>query len=48
MMLEYGFAIRKIAAKIGCESHTAILRLKKKYEETGKVKIRNIQVGHIS
>jgi transposase len=38
MMIERGFASREIAAKIGCGSHTTILRLKKKYEETGNVK----------
>ncbi|GES77082.1 homeodomain-like DNA binding domain-containing transcription factor [Rhizophagus clarus] len=27
----------EIAAKVGCKSHTTIVRLKKKYEETGKV-----------
>ena len=37
MMIERGFASREIAAKIGCGSHSTILRLKKKYEETGNV-----------
>jgi transposase len=37
MMIERGFASRNIAAKLGCGSHTTILRLKKKYEETGNV-----------
>jgi transposase len=37
MMLERGFAIREIATKIGCGSHTTILKLKKKYKKTGKV-----------
>ena len=37
MMVERGFASREIAAKLGCKSHTTILRLKKKYEETGNV-----------
>jgi transposase len=29
---------KEITAKIGCRSYITILRLKKKYEETGKVK----------
>ena len=37
MVLERGFTSREIAAKIERGSHTTILRLKKKYEETGKV-----------
>jgi transposase len=37
MMLEEGFATREIAAKVGCKSHTTIVRLKNKYKETGKV-----------
>ncbi|GBC03550.1 hypothetical protein RclHR1_00520002 [Rhizophagus clarus] len=37
MMLEKGYSTREIAAKVGCKSHTTIVRLKKKYEETGKV-----------
>jgi len=37
MMVERGFASREIAAKLGCKSHTTILRLKKKYKETGNV-----------
>ena len=36
IMLESGFASREIATKVGCKSHTTILRLKKKYEEIGK------------
>jgi len=36
-MLEKGYTTREIAAKVGCKSHTTIVRLKKKYEETGKV-----------
>jgi len=35
-MVESGFASREIVAKVGCKSHTTILRLKKMYEETGK------------
>jgi hypothetical protein len=42
MMLEHNFATRKIAAKIGCESHTTILRLKKSIKKLVKLKIRNI------
>jgi len=37
MMLEEGYTAREIASKIGCKSHATITRLKKKYEETGKV-----------
>ncbi|GBC07226.1 hypothetical protein RclHR1_07310018 [Rhizophagus clarus] len=37
-MLERGFAVREIAAKIGYESHTIIVKLKKKYAKTGRVK----------
>lgn len=37
ILLKNGFASREIAAKVGCKSHTTISRLKKKYEETGKV-----------
>ena len=37
LMLEIGFSLREIAAKVGCKSHTTILRLKEKYKETGKV-----------
>jgi transposase len=37
MMLEKGYTTREIAAKVGCKSHTTIVRLKKKYEETGNV-----------
>jgi len=37
-MLETGFSTREIAAKVGCKSHSTIVRLKKKFEETGKVK----------
>jgi len=37
MLINRGFTSREIAARIGCGSHTTILRLKKKYEETGKV-----------
>ncbi|GBC04377.1 hypothetical protein RclHR1_05650005 [Rhizophagus clarus] len=36
-MIERDFASKEIAAKIGCESHTTILMLKKKYEETENV-----------
>ncbi|GES89022.1 hypothetical protein RCL_jg16976.t1 [Rhizophagus clarus] len=36
MMIERGFASRKIAAKIGCESHTTIIRLKKKRLANGE------------
>ncbi|GBB84788.1 hypothetical protein RclHR1_11360002 [Rhizophagus clarus] len=36
-MLEKGYSTREIATKVGCKSHTTIVRLKKKYEETGKV-----------
>ncbi|GBB97216.1 hypothetical protein RclHR1_02940018 [Rhizophagus clarus] len=36
-MFEHDFAAREITAKIGCENHTAIIRLKKKYAETGRV-----------
>ncbi|GES91652.1 IS630 family transposase [Rhizophagus clarus] len=36
-MLEKGYSTKEIAAKVGCKSHTTIIRLKKKYEETGKV-----------
>jgi transposase len=37
MILEHSFATREITAKISCGSYTTILRLKKKYKETGKV-----------
>ena len=37
LMLENGFSTRDIAAKVGCGSHSSIVRLKKKYQETGKV-----------
>jgi transposase len=37
MMLEKGFTTREIVVKIDCKSHITIVRLKKKYEETGKV-----------
>ena len=37
ILLKNGFASREIVAKVGCKSHTTISRLKKKYEETGKV-----------
>ena len=37
ILLKNGFASREIAIKVGCKSHTTISRLKKKYEETGKV-----------
>ncbi|GES98476.1 hypothetical protein RCL_jg28394.t1 [Rhizophagus clarus] len=37
MILEKGYSTREIAAKVGCKSHTIIVRLKKKYEETGKI-----------
>ncbi|CAI2184147.1 4193_t:CDS:2, partial [Funneliformis geosporum] len=37
ILLKNGFASRKIAAKVGCKSYTTISRLKKKYEETGKI-----------
>ncbi|CAB4445033.1 unnamed protein product [Rhizophagus irregularis] len=43
MMLEKEYTTREIAAKIGCKSHTTIVRLKKKYEEIG-----NIQNKHNS
>jgi transposase len=38
MMIKRDFALKNIATKLGCESYTTILRLKKKYEETGNVK----------
>ncbi|GBC09495.1 hypothetical protein RclHR1_08900009 [Rhizophagus clarus] len=36
-MLECGLSTREVAKKIGCASNTTILRIKKKYEETGNV-----------
>jgi len=36
LLIKQNFSSREIAAKVGCKSHTTILRLKEKYEETGK------------
>lgn len=36
-LLEAGFSSREVAEKLGNVDHTSILRLKKKYEETGQV-----------
>ncbi|GBC09282.1 hypothetical protein RclHR1_08740002 [Rhizophagus clarus] len=44
-MLEKGYSIREIAAKVGCKSHTTIVRLKKKYEVTGKIQNKSSS-GH--
>ncbi|GBB90234.1 hypothetical protein RclHR1_17100003 [Rhizophagus clarus] len=48
MMLEKGYSTREIVAKVGCKSHTTIVRLKKKYEETGKVQNKPVQAIHVN
>ena len=47
-LLEEGYSSRKVAKKLGNNiNHTSILRLKKKYEETGSVKDKK-RIGHPS
>lgn len=45
MIFKKGYTTREIAAKVGCKSHTTIVRLKKKYEETDKVQNKSSS-GH--
>src|SRR5688500_8564249 len=38
LLLEDGFTTREVAERIGCGSHSTIVRLKNKHKKTGKVK----------